>query len=169
MNQKEREKKVTELYLSGKNCTFISRSVKIERKSVYRILERNNISLRPPEKKKCILCSNLILVEKEHNRSRCGTCNTAIRRFKLKQKAVDYKGGKCVDCGWTGDIGAFDFHHLDPEQKDFMITGKNIAGMKWEKIKTELDKCDLVCARCHRIKHSNYSNPLFKSEAEKND
>lgn len=169
MNQKEREQKIIALYQEGEKCTKIAQRFKIERKSVYRILERNNVSLRPPEKKKCILCPNLILVEKEQNRNRCNTCNTNIRRFRIKKKAVDYKGGKCIDCDWTGDIAGFDFHHLDPEQKDFMITGINAAGMKWEKIKTELDKCVLLCARCHRLKHSNYSNPDFQKEAEKND
>ena len=55
MNQKERENKVVSLYLEGRDCTSISRAVKIERKSVYRILERNQITLRPVEKKKCAL------------------------------------------------------------------------------------------------------------------
>lgn len=51
MNQKEREKKVVELYLAKESCANIAKKLKIERKSVYRILERNNISLRMSDKK----------------------------------------------------------------------------------------------------------------------
>ena len=39
--------------------------------------------------------------------------------------------------------------------------------MKWELVKLELDKCDLLCALCHRLEHSNYKNPIFLNEAEK--
>lgn len=167
MNQKEREKKVIELYNDGKSCSIIAQQVKIERKSVYRILERNNIALREPEKKKCILCNNMILIEKERNRNRCNTCNTNIRRYRTKKKAVDYKGGKCIRCNWSGDISGFDFHHLDPAEKDFTLSNRFIAGMKWESVKKELDKCELLCAICHRLEHSNYKNELFIKEAGK--
>lgn len=165
MNRKEREQKAVKLYLEGKSCTKISKILQIERKSVYRILERNNISLRPPEKKKCILCNNQILIEKERNRSRCGTCNTNIRRYRGKKKAVDYKGGSCEKCDWSGNIAGFDFHHRDPSEKDFEITANTIASMSWDKIKQELDKCSLLCALCHRFEHSNYDNELFLSIA----
>lgn len=167
MNQKEREEKIINLYKSGISCTKIAQRVRVQRKSVYRILERNNIVLRPIEKKKCLLCDNLILVEKERNRNRCNTCNTNIRRYRIKKKAVEYKGGKCIKCNWSGDISGFDFHHLDPTKKDFAISGRHAAGMKWELLKMELDKCELLCAICHRIEHSGYKDPLFLAEAEK--
>lgn len=166
MNQKERENKVVSLYLEGRDCTSISRAVRIERKSVYRILERNQITLRPVEKKKCALCDNIILIEKEKNRLCCPTCNTNIRRYRVKKKAVEYKGGKCVKCSWDGDISGFDFHHLDPKEKDFNLVGKNIAPMKWELVTKELDKCILLCALCHRLEHSNYRDSNFLSIAE---
>ena len=68
-------------------------------------------------------------------------------RQKLKQMAIEYKGGKCIICGYSRCANALDFHHLDPTEKDFSIGGKTIA---WEKLKAELDKCVLVCANCHR-------------------
>jgi len=167
MNQKERESQVINLYLEGRDGTSISRAFKIERKSVYRILDRNNITLRPAEKKKCALCDNIILVEKDKNRACCATCNTNIRRYRVKKKAVDYKGGKCVKCNWKGDISGFDFHHLDPNEKEFSASGKIIASIKWELVTKELDKCVLLCSLCHRLEHSNYRNELFLSFAEK--
>mgnify|MGYP003431129005 FL=1 len=45
-----------------------------------------------------------------------------------------------------------EFHHLDPEQKDFGIAAKGYT-RSWEKVKEELDKCIMVCANCHREIH----------------
>lgn len=45
---------------------------------------------------------------------------------------------------------AFDFHHPDPLEKDFTISEKMTS---WKRIKPELDKCVLLCCRCHREVH----------------
>ena len=71
--------------------------------------------------------------------------------------AVDYLGGECKHCGWEGDISGFDFHHRDPNEKEFNPSAKELASISWEKAKKELDKCDLLCALCHRLEHSTYS------------
>jgi hypothetical protein len=36
----------------------------------------------------------------------------AERRRKLKQVVVEYKGGKCVICGYKRYAGAFDLRHI---------------------------------------------------------
>ena len=75
------------------------------------------------------------------------------RRKKLKQMAIEYKGGKCEVCGYKKCSAALEFHHLDPSGKDF---GMSDGGWTraWSKIKEEIDKCMLVCANCHREIHS---------------
>ncbi len=73
----------------------------------------------------------------------------AKRRRVLKQKSIEYKGGRCVCCGYADHPGVLDFHHLDPLTKEFSIGDKGYT-RSWEKIKGELDKCILVCANCHR-------------------
>ena len=82
----------------------------------------------------------------------CRTVYTTERRRKLKIQAIEYKGGKCIDCDFD-DIRfpeVFDFHHLDSSKKDFAI----FANIKvFDKLKPELDKCVLLCANCHRIRH----------------
>jgi DNA-binding CsgD family transcriptional regulator len=82
-------------------------------------------------------------------------------RQKLKEKAVEYKGGRCEKCGYNKCIIALEFHHMNPLEKDFNI-GKN-SMLAWGKVKKELDKCILVCANCHReIHYEQYklcSNP----------
>jgi hypothetical protein len=69
-------------------------------------------------------------------------------RKKRKEFLVSYKGGKCEICGYDRCLRALDFHHTDPSQKDFNVTSsKNVA---LEKAIKEVDKCTLVCCRCHR-------------------
>lgn len=71
-----------------------------------------------------------------------------------KQKAVDYKGGKCCVCGYDSCLACLDFHHPDPTQKNGYGTGALKAHWSFEKNKSELDKCVLVCVRCHREIHA---------------
>jgi hypothetical protein len=72
-------------------------------------------------------------------------------RQKIKIKAIKYKGGKCNRCGYDKCDWAFEFHHLDSDEKDFGISA--YSTLSWDKIKKELDKCILVCANCHREIH----------------
>jgi len=76
----------------------------------------------------------------------------------MKQKAVEYKGGKCQCCGYNKYIGSLAFHHLDPKQKDFSIARRG-ASKAWETVKKELDKCILVCQNCHGEIHGNIIHP----------
>lgn len=74
------------------------------------------------------------------------------RRLKIKQMAVEYKGGKCEVCGYNKCNRALQFHHRDPTEKDFGIASKGVC-RAWEKVKEELDKCAMVCANCHAEIH----------------
>lgn len=75
-----------------------------------------------------------------------------VRRKKLKNMSVAYKGGKCIVCGYARLSGALELHHLDPSKKDFGLSVRGLT-RSWEKIKGELDKCVLLCANCHREIH----------------
>lgn len=74
-------------------------------------------------------------------------------RSLIKQWSLEYKGNKCQCCGYNNCNEALDFHHIDENNKDFGISDRNIP-LDWEIIKTELDKCILVCANCHREIHA---------------
>lgn len=84
-------------------------------------------------------------------------------RVRIKERAVEYKGGKCVICDYNRCIKGFDFHHLDPAKKDFTI-GTNTS-ISWKKVKNEIEKCVLVCCRCHREIHDGLhkDNPALKT------
>jgi len=79
-----------------------------------------------------------------------------MRQRTLKLLAIEYKGGKCVACGYSGPPAAFDFHHLDRAEKEFKISRRSGKVLS-ESIKNELDKCDLLCAICHRLEHAGHS------------
>lgn len=76
--------------------------------------------------------------------------DVARRRQLLRERAIAYLGGSCRICGYDKCFSAMDFHHLDPLGKDFTISE---AMTSWERIQPELDKCDLLCANCHREVH----------------
>lgn len=78
------------------------------------------------------------------------TCNRYPPRRELKDKAIAHLGGKCADCGGVFNRAAFDFHHLDPSQKDLAIA----AQREWSVVEAELTKCVLLCSNCHRIRHA---------------
>ena len=83
------------------------------------------------------------------------TITGASTRKLIKQWALDYKGNKCKYCGYDRCIEALEFHHINPDEKDFSISDRNIK-LDWEEIKKELDKCVLVCSNCHREIHAGY-------------
>lgn len=87
-------------------------------------------------------------------KSKCAKCSKEEvfnRLRENKRLAVEYKGGKCFKCGYDKCQAAFDFHHLNPKEKD--LDWKKMRSWKLEEIKKELDKCILVCRNCHSEIH----------------
>ena len=74
------------------------------------------------------------------------------RRKKLKEMAVQLKGGKCQMCGYNRYMGALSFHHVDEKTKSFDLSTKGLT-RSWKRIKGEVQKCILVCENCHREIH----------------
>lgn len=111
----------------------------------------------------CKLCLNEFKDYQERDRTRCGSCNTKIRRFRAKSAAIKLLGGKCRKCGWSGNQAALQFHHTDSKAKEFIIG--NVANKSWDSIKNEMQKCILLCANCHAIEHSTKNDEKFLKEA----
>ena len=86
--------------------------------------------------------------------SKCKNCHNRYcqdRWVQRKKIAVEYKGGACGDCKSIYPMPVFEFHHLDPSQKKFSWNKMRLVSDK--KLYQELDKCALLCANCHRIRH----------------
>lgn len=66
----------------------------------------------------------------------------------------------CVDCGET-DVRVLEFDHRDPIEKSFTISDTSVY-RSLEVIRKEIDKCDVRCANCHRIKTIQSYNGPYK-------
>ena len=73
--------------------------------------------------------------------------NAAAKKLKM----IEHKGGVCYKCKGIFHPAVFELHHRDPKEKD--IQPRSMQYWKWERIIPELDKCDLLCANCHRLTH----------------
>lgn len=56
----------------------------------------------------------------------------------------------CLNCGYRDHPAALDFDHRDPTLKRFDIA--RTMTRSWAVIQAEIEKCDILCANCHRIK-----------------
>lgn len=74
------------------------------------------------------------------------------RRRRIRQLAVEHKGGQCQLCGYRRFIGSLDLHHLDAKMKDFAISAGGVT-RSWKRVRAEIEKCILLCANCHREVH----------------
>ena len=52
------------------------------------------------------------------------------------------RGGKCERCGYSTYLGALDFHHLDPTEKEFTVGDRDF---KLEQCVEEVKKCIMIC------------------------
>lgn len=116
----------------------------------------------PPRDKKikygrtCVECGNIY--DGYRNKYCSDECFAAacVRRradgisYK-KSLVLEAKLGPCMDCG--GDFAPYimDLHHRDPKEKSFEVS--KFSDKSISAIMDEIEKCDLVCANCHRERH----------------
>lgn len=67
-----------------------------------------------------------------------------------KIKEIKEQSGGCAKCN-EKRTHLLDFHHIDPNQKDFQIGQGELKG--WDKILKEIEKCILLCKNCHADFH----------------
>jgi len=58
----------------------------------------------------------------------------------------------CEKCGIT-DFRVLDLHHRDLSEKE-MAVSQMLKRRSLKTIKSEMDKCSVLCANCHRITHA---------------
>ncbi len=63
----------------------------------------------------------------------------------------------CTDCG-ERHPATLQFHHLNSEDKMFNIGDAVRDGISLDRIKQEIEKCIVLCANCHAIRHYNMRN-----------
>lgn len=136
------------------------------------------------EEKKCINEFSFKNKDKDIRRGQCKTCVKEYRkgyyinnRNKLLKYSVesskkiklrnqqyiwDYlKNNSCLDCGEKNPI-VLEFDHREGENKIIEVTTAARDGWSLKNLQKEIDKCDVRCANCHRIKTFHQFNWLSK-------
>jgi hypothetical protein len=144
------------------NPRFCSRSCSNSKIQTKEMNDARRIKLKKHPDCFCKTCGKKI--SHRNNQKLCKECRIVYKKYdnryyyvrdyrkRVKEKAVEYKGGKCILCGYNKCNRSLAFHHIDATEKDFSISRKIIA---WDVLKKELDKCDLVCNNCHGEIHEN--------------
>ena len=84
----------------------------------------------------------------------CKECQKQKEKKKYQDRVEQFNNYKkslsCKKCG-ENRYYLLDFHHKNPQEKEFSISDHSRASL--ETIKKEIEKCDVLCANCHREWH----------------
>lgn len=73
------------------------------------------------------------------------------RRVALYEEFLRHMEGKsCLDCGNT-DVRVLEFDHRIAASKIANVSRLNNTA-SWKTLESEMNKCDIVCCNCHRIR-----------------
>lgn len=115
--------------------------------------------------KKCVICNNDLQGRQKmycsrqcHNKNgntkhQNYVCQQA-RGLKRKIKLIELLGGKCSECNYSKNYAALTFHHKDPTLKSIPLDIRSCSNTNWNTLLKELEKCDLLCIRCHVELHN---------------
>lgn len=77
----------------------------------------------------------------------------AKRKAKIKNWWLEYiKQLSCLTCG-EKHPGCLQFHHRNPEEKDYNVSTMVNSGLSIKRILEEVEKCDVLCSNCHDKLH----------------
>ena len=116
----------------------------------------------------CQDCGRNYVYRKEGpSKIRCNSCYTKKARKKGAEKIYQYKGSRCIYCGYDRCSKALHFHHM--HDKQFVISCN--MNRNWDILQKELDKCVLLCSICHVELHEgliSHQEVALKEEQRKN-
>lgn len=76
---------------------------------------------------------------------------TRRQRDLAKQYTDAAKDRPCADCGETYPPSVMDFDHVRGEKVSSLAALRHARG-GWKKLLAEIEKCEVVCANCHRMR-----------------
>jgi hypothetical protein len=104
----------------------------------------------------CKECTRL-LIKNHYNRNRGYYLEKVQKRNKLlRQEVLSYiekylLNNPCIDCGETNPV-VLEFDHKGEIPKFRAVSSLIRARFPLEKVKKEVEKCNVRCANCHRKK-----------------
>ena len=75
----------------------------------------------------------------------------AKRARALRARLQSVKNKPCQDCNQRFPHYVMDFDHVRGLKK-YNVASLASSTKSWETVQAEIDKCDLVCSNCHRIR-----------------
>lgn len=89
--------------------------------------------------------------------------NCKLRRARFKAIVDLIKSKPCRDCKQSFPPRVMEFDHLDPKTKTCNISrmvGKLVTKASMVRILEEIEKCEVVCSNCHRLREIKRSEGL---------
>lgn len=77
--------------------------------------------------------------------------NTDKRRALFLARLNELKGQPCADCGICYLPYVMDFDHVHGDKIEEVCNLRRRL-VRWERIIAEIEKCEVVCANCHRTR-----------------
>ncbi len=98
----------------------------------------------------------------EHYRNSHNKSRSSIREQNARKVFEYLTKHPCINCGESDPI-VLEFDHRNRSDKIGNISNL-VTHSSWERIESEIQKCDVLCANCHRRKSAaefNYMRHIF--------
>jgi hypothetical protein len=84
------------------------------------------------------------------------------RKKSYRKRVNDIKEHHgCTSCGQKFRAIVLEFHHKNTDEKLDTITNLIKYGYDWDVIETEIEKCVVLCANCHRLLHAEEKETVY--------
>ena len=150
------EKEFEAIKSTKKYCSIDCQNAMRRQKYAERERIPKNITYKGMEKT-CPICGTKFYPKTAmaNQRTCCYTCmpdGVQLTRGMFLAKIKEARGGKCIRCGYNKCLKALEFHHIDPNKKDFTISNDHF---KLLDAVEESKKCILICSNCHKEFHDD--------------
>ena len=122
-------------------------------KECQRSYDKNNKDKKKKKQREYYI-NNTEKIKKYHDEYYAANFDRTILAWILNK----YEGIPCMDCMGIFVWRVMDFDHRPEELKSFNVASRNrliATPERIAEIQKEIDKCDLVCANCHRMRTMN--------------
>ncbi|CAN5798998.1 hypothetical protein BH20ACI4_BH20ACI4_01380 [soil metagenome] len=113
----------------------------------------------------CLECGK-IFTRKHYKNNKSQYLKRNLRAYKKRRNFVQQSKSKpCADCGVQYPYYVMDFDHRENEIKEHQLN--QVARQKMKTIESEIAKCDVVCANCHRERTFQRQNKKLQNKSKK--
>lgn len=127
-----------------KNCGFLSTSEFYKNKN-----KKSGLSSY------CKTCDKDRMAEWRGSKTRRGPRPNKKYTVEYRKNYLDsIRSIPCKDCNNSFSAVSMDFDHLPQYEKSFGIM-KVWRWKSWDLVLAEIDKCEIICSNCHRVRTRN--------------